>query len=990
MKKIFFRLSFLSLVFELFLFCLTLSLLSQFAFTPFYGKNKVQYSHFRWNYLTTEHFKIYLYSRNEDALKLLTLTAESAYQKISQLMKHELREQVPLIYYENYTDFEQTNLFQVSEGVLGVSEPVLHRIAIHGDLPPDELQTLIEHELSHIFQFDFLWGKQEGSLYALRQPPLWTMEGLSEFVTGKWSSWSKLIVRDAVLNDRVPEFSESGELVSRYPLPREPAYDFGHTLYEFIQEKFGPNAINEFWRALKNFPQVSLFAKSDPWKKTFGLTLKEFSQAYRRYLREKHKKFYLRENPADYSQPLGPEFPSNPYYFAFSSALSPSGELAAVLTYNVRNYDLNIVLVSTRDGRVVKNLTPGHSTRYQSIKFQIDPSYGQNLCWSKDGKTIAFFVRKGQKYALALMDAYTGTISRQIKIMLDEPASPSFHPLEEALIFTAFKAGRRDIFRIDLKTGELQNLTDDKLYEKSAEYSPDGKAIAYTIRDGEYDRIILSPESSFQEKTQLTFGSENAICPHFSSDGQRIFFSGDNFEAFNLYSLDLKTGERRRYTDVQTGNFFPSPVPGKEKLVIFCSFNKGSFQLFKAELEGVLETPVTPSNFEPTSYSLVSQAEKVQLDQSKFFSYQGLGKLYLTSRPPIQAVLTSDGSFYGASALAFSDLLADHNFIFLFSQFREFRSYYFSYLNQKRRFQYMLTAFQYSLFYYPSLYYYDPALYENLTYRDALAVRSLSGISFDAYYPFSLYSRAELSLGFSRYSEDFLDPGLLAFYSRGSYGYFTNGNYLSASLTLVGETTFFKEFGPLAGQTFRLGITQAIPLTRNYINNTTATADLRKYFYLGADSLLAFRWEGFLSRGKTPFVFYWGGNNQLRSAYFYNIVGTEGWYFNAELRFPLVNYTSTIIGTFGPIRGVVFFDLTRARMKGYPPQFYEYLLDESGPYLQTYDAIGSVGYGFLVFFLGLPLHFDLAKPLSVEKISRPANLRSRGSFKLRFWIGYDF
>lgn len=990
MKKIFSQSVIFYLALGLLMLSLAPSLLSQVAFTQFYGKNKVQYSHFRWNYLTTDHFKIYFYSRNDDTLKLLILIAESAYKKLSQLMRHELKEKVPLIFYETYTDFEQTNLFQVSEGVLGVAEPVLHRIAIHGDLPPDELQTLIEHELSHIFQFDFLWGKQEGSLYALREPPLWTMEGLSEFITGKWSSWSKMIVRDAVLNDRVPEFSESGELVSRYPLPRDPAYDFGHALYEFIQEKFGPNAINEFWRALKNFPRVSLFTRSDPWKRSFGITLKEFSQAFRRYLREKHRKFYLRENPADYSQPLGPEFPSNPYYFAFSAALSPSGELAAVLTYNARNYDLNIVLVSIKDGRIVKNLTPGYTTRYQSIKFQIDPSYGQNLSWSKDGKTIAFFVRKGQKYALALMDAFSGKILRQIKIPLDEPASPSFHPTEEALIFTAFKAGRRDIFRIDLKSGELKNLTDDKVYEKSAEYSPDGKTIVYTIKDGEYDRIVISPALNLQEKTQLTSGLENAICPHFSPDGQRIFYSGDGLEAFNIYSINLKTGERRRYTDVQTGNFFPSPVPGKDRLLVFCSFNKGSFQLFKAEPEGVPETPVTPEPFEPATNSLLSQAEKIQLDPSKFSSYQGIGKLYLTYRPPIQAILTSDGSFYGSSALAFSDLLADHNFIFTFSQFREFRSYYFSYLNQKRRFQYMLTAFQYNLFYYPPLYYYDPMLYEYLTYRDALAVRSLSGLSFDAYYPFSLYYRAEFSLSFSRYSEDFLNPALLAFYGRGSYGYFTNGNYLSASLALVGETTFFKEFGPLDGHTFRLAITQSIPLTSGYISNTTVTADVRKYFYLGADSLIALRWEGFLSRGKTPFAFYWGGNNQVRSANFYNIIGNEGWYFNAELRFPLINYASTIIGTLGPVRGVVFFDLTRARVKGYPALFYEYIIDENQLRLQSYEAIGSLGYGFQVFFLGLPLHFDLVKPLVLEKMSELTGLKSKGNLRLRFWIGYDF
>ncbi len=965
-------------------------LFGQVAFTRFYGKNKVQYSRFNWKILPTEHFQLYFYHNNEDELKLLAHTAESAYRKLSGLLKHELQDRVPLIYYSTYTDFEQTNLFQVSEGVLGVAEPVLHRIAIHGDLPPDELQSLIEHELAHIFQFDFLWGRQEGALYSLRPPPLWAMEGLSEYVTGRWSAWSSLIVRDAVLNDRLPEFDESGELFSRFPLPRDPAYDFGHALYEFIEERYGPNAINEFWRALKHYPRVSLFTRGDLWKRAFGLNLKEFSQAFRRYLRDKHRHFLLRENPADYSIALGPEFPINPFYFTFSAALSPSGELAAVLTYNVRRYDLNIVLVSVRDGRILKNLTPGFTTRYQSIKFQIDPSYGRSLAWSRDGKWLAFFARRGYKYSLVLMDPYSGKIRRQMKILQDEPASPSFHPDGEYLFYTAFEGGRRDLFRLKLKSGQVENLTSDRVYEKAVSCSPDGRWLLQTIRDDGRDFLVLSPVEEPVNRKRLSSKQENAICPEFSADSQTVFFSSDRLEAFNLYSLHFPTGLRKRYTNVQTGNFFPSPVPGSKNLLVFCAFNKGSFQLFRAELEGEPEEETIGPSFESTKSELQQQAEAFPLDQEAISHYRGLNKLYLTRRPPVDLILTSDGSFFGSSTLAFSDILSDQNFLLSLTQFREFRSYQLAYLNQKRRLQYLISAFDYSIFYYPPLYYYDPALYEYLTYQDAMAVRSFRGLNLSAFYPFSIYYRAEFGLGFIRFEERFLNPAALGYFGRGRYGFFLQGNYLSAYLSMIGETTFFKEFGPLAGHTFRLGVEQALPLTKNYLSNTTLTADLRKYFFLGGDTLIAVRWEGFFSRGRTPFVFYWGGNNQVRSANFFSIVGNEGWYLNTELRFPLIHQALTILGVLGPVRGSFFLDFTRARLKGYPALFYDYVIENGQPVLKAYEAIGSLGYGFQVFFLGLPFHFDLVRPLAVEKISDLPNIKATDKIRLRFWIGFDF
>ena len=235
--------------------CAPLSI-AQTIYFPYYGKNKVLYEKFNWNSYKTEHFNIYYYTSSIKVLKNIAEMAESAYQKISTELKHPLSSSVPLIFYKTSTDFEQTNLFQLPAGVLGVAEPVLYRIAIQGDMTLDEIQDLIEHELTHIFEYDLLWGGPGGVMYAVSQPPLWIMEGLAEYNTQNWSSWSSLIVRDAVLNDRIPELTASGSLYSRYPLPRPPAYDFGHAIYDFIESKHGKNGIREFWHSLKRSPFI--------------------------------------------------------------------------------------------------------------------------------------------------------------------------------------------------------------------------------------------------------------------------------------------------------------------------------------------------------------------------------------------------------------------------------------------------------------------------------------------------------------------------------------------------------------------------------------------------------------------------------------------------------------------------------------------------------------------------------------------------------------
>jgi hypothetical protein len=969
----------------LFLFFCTTQVFAQFSYVPYYGKNKVQYGKFNWNTYKTEHFKLFHYIDNPQILKNIAEMAESAYQKISLEIKHALSKEVPIIYYKTYTDFEQTNLLPAQEGILGVSEPVLYRVIIYGDLTLDQLQALIEHELSHIFEFDILFGSPGGGAYALSYPPGWVMEGWPEYNTAIWDPWSLLIVRDATLNDRIPEVTGSGNLLARYPLPRVPDYDFGHAMFDFIAERFGKDGIREFWQSLKKSP---LLGSRNPLKSVFKMTYKEFNHEFKKYLRERFKDYLPRENPEDYSISLGPEFPLNPYYFALSHAVSPSGDIVAVITQNYKAYDIDIILISTKDGSVIKNITSGYTINYEYIRFSARPARGADLTWSNDGDRIAFFGRSGEKYALIMINPLTGNTVGKIPIPYDQPTSPCFYPDDKELLFTAFDNGIQDIFKVNLDTKAFLNLTKDELFEKAPSLSPDGTQLTYTIRLDEYDKLFLSPIENLNQKTQLTFGSNNTISPHFSPDSKEIYFSGDSRGAYNIYSVNLETGEQKRFTDVRTGNFFPIPLPSDPKKLIFSSFNKGALQIFKSEFEGEVEKTV--AFWEEATAEELEQFEpfiSLDINKDEIKPHKGIGKLYLAQRPPIDAFVSSDGSIFGGGSINLSDILGDYTLSFTAFQYRTFRSYQVAYINQKRRLQYMASAFQYTLFYY-SASYYDPTLPSYLLDpRNALATRKITGAQLGAFYPLSRFYRAEASIGYYNYEEDYFGE------DTGQSSGFWNGNIVSADIAFVGETTRFKyPFGPVAGNTFRISLSQSIPIANNFLQNTTLRTDLRQYLYLGSDFLLALRFNGFLSRGRNPYVSYWGGNNEVRSMDFYSIIGNEGWFVNAEFRLPLVGSMSSILGQLGPIRGVFFFDMTRSKIAGFPAQIWVINPDPSAfmPPFALYDAVGSWGYGFEFFFLGIPFHLEFAKMITIDDFSRPFEMNTRGRFRTKFWIGFDF
>src|SRR5215510_6180669 len=201
-------------------------------FFPYYGKNKVKYDNFNWRIYKSPHFEIYYYPEFEQHLERLSSYAESSYQKVSSELKHEISFPIPLILYKTHSEFEQTNLFPsfVPEGVLGFTEPVRDRMILPIDEPPDKLQRLITHELTHVFEFDLIPRN-----LIQRGIPLWVDEGLSSYMEGVWDPLDLMMMRDAAVTDQVPRLSRT----DFQPLSGRLVYNLGHAGFEFIEARYG-------------------------------------------------------------------------------------------------------------------------------------------------------------------------------------------------------------------------------------------------------------------------------------------------------------------------------------------------------------------------------------------------------------------------------------------------------------------------------------------------------------------------------------------------------------------------------------------------------------------------------------------------------------------------------------------------------------------------------------------------------------------------------
>jgi outer membrane protein assembly factor BamA len=307
-----------------------------------------------------------------------------------------------------------------------------------------------------------------------------------------------------------------------------------------------------------------------------------------------------------------------------------------------------------------------------------------------------------------------------------------------------------------------------------------------------------------------------------------------------------------------------------------------------------------------------------------------------------------------------------------------------------------------------------------------------------AFWPFDRYRRAELFGGFVNYNQRYNDPGLEQIaqqYQQQQFGrnLVSNGNVLPMGVAFVQETTIFREFGPLDGNTMRISF-EASPALGDTLSRQTVDVDLRKYVRLGTTGLLALRARGFNSWGESPNFLYYGGNSEMRGYEYLEFLGNRLAFLNAEIRFPLIEAMLTPIGVMGGIRGLFFVNLGGGAFEGqsidparsgaafkvmssktetYTPltggirqtfnpatnQFE--LIPITGPPvrvsgLRLVDARASYGFGLQTFALGFPVHFDWAWRSLFNKDWEDVLFAPSGGSaefrkpKLSMWIGYDF
>ena len=845
---------------------LFLTFLCSTANAQYFGRNKVQWEHFDFKVLKTEHFDIYYYDREADVVNDVGRMAERWYGRLSRIFNHSFTRK-PIVLYANAADFQQTTTTPelLGEGTGGFTDPIINRVVLPLTGDYAENDHVLGHEMVHVFQFDVASTLANSRRrFNLEMMPLWIVEGMAEYLSkGRIDPLTAMWVRDATIHNRLPDLKK---------LTRDPRYfpyRYGEALLAYIGGRFGDDAV------IRYFLAAGMGTPESAFERALGVSSKQLFTDWQESSRELYNPI-VKDRPANAGTLLiAPVRKNARGTLNVGPALSPDGKYLAFLSTRAI-FDIDLYLADASTGKVIRQLaSASRNAHFEALRF-VD-SAGS---WSPDSRRLAFIVfEKGDNY-LALVDVESGR-TETIRIPgIDAINHVAWSPDGHTIALSGQKTGVSDLFLYDLDSHDVRQLTSDKYADLQPAWSPDGRMLAFVSdrgADANLDqlrfnglRISTIDIASREIRTLQLFDHAKNLNPQFAPDGRSLYFLSNPEGIADIFRYSFSDSTVGRVTHVQTGvtgitDLSPAmSVAMRSGEIAFSLFEDNNYDIYKLPANSAALTVATTTapdsaragQLPPlrgtgsTITAYLDQPQEGLPPASTTYpetAYHPSLHLSYLGPPTIGVAVGTYGAGAGGSVSAyFSDILGEHNVGLTFQgggssgvgTFGDQISGEVFYLNQKHRLNWGadVTHLPYiSAFTGVSQ---APVVIDGKRYiadviqqqRDINRFDDVSGL---VQYPFNQTRRVEFSAGVQRQSLKSEVESLFVVNNQivdrrvDQLSNPVSLNLAHVSSALVGDSSIFGFVSPIRGTRYRY---EAQALTGS-LHFETGLADYRKYLF---------------------------------------------------------------------------------------------------------------------------------------------------------------
>jgi Tol biopolymer transport system component len=824
------------------------------AQAQYFGRNQVRYRTFDFQVMKTEHFDIYYYPEEKEAIERAAPMAERWYARLRRLLGHSFSSRQPVILYGSHPEFEQTNVIggAPGESTGGVTEAIKRRVVLPFAGPLAETDHVLGHELVHAFQFDMTGQDGSGGAIpgALRLP-LWFIEGMAEYLSvGPVDPHTAMWMRDAAKREKLPKISQLNS--SKY-FP----YRYGQAFWAYVGGRFGDHVIGDVLKiagkrgdAEKALEEV-LGVKSDDLSKDWHKALQD---AYQPLMASK-------KSPADYGRALITEEHGGGE-LNIAPKLSPDGKQIVFLSERGL-FAVEMYLADAQTGKVKKTI----------VKTAVDPHF-ESLqfinsagAWDASGRRFVFGAITAGRPVLSILDVARGNVEREVPLHdLGEIHSPTWSPDGRYVAFSAITGGLTDLYIYDLQAGSLRQLTQDAFADLQPAWSPDGRSIAFVtdrfstaveLTEGRAYRLAVLDPASGAIKELPSFEEGKNIDPQWAADSQSLYFLSDRNGITNVYRLEIGSGRQFQVTDLLTGvsgiTALSPALSVAGSRMAFGAYEDGNYSIYTVDeprtlagtaVEGTVDRNVAamlpPRDRRAAEVMSLRGDPAFGLPRQKTFAsgpYKSKLQLDYVGQPSVSVGSDPFGTYVGGGvSMFFSDMLGNHSvgaILQVNGGFEDFGGIV-GYVNRKHRWDwgvgieqipYLTGSFAQGTDSING----EPAFVE----QQVLFRQTNRAVNGFVAYPFSRSRRIELGASFRNISfkqtvetQAFsLRTGQILINEKQDLPAPDALNLGEGTAALVGDTSLFGATSPILGQRYRLEVSPTI----GDLKYTGVLADYRRY-----------------------------------------------------------------------------------------------------------------------------------------------------------------
>ena len=554
-----------------FLISIALSGFSQSSQEPF-GKNRIQYSNFKWKYISTYNFEIYYYGETKDLALTAGYYAEEDFERIKGITGFTPAKKIKIILYNSASDMLQSNLGLVNEELMTGGQTVLVKSRVEIAFKGTKLQLMkdLSYGIAYIMIDNIMYGGNVKDVIRssyLISLPEWFVSGAASYVSEDWS---------IEMDDHMRDLAANGKLKNPAAYQGDEAKLIGQSVWNFIGKQYSETDVSNIinlTRAYRNEEQSI--------ENNLGVPYQEFLNKWRSYYKSMASGLKDQYTLPQDSLMIKKRNTRNLHYQSID--LNEDGTLIAYSQNNKGRYKIKIYNTLTKKTETI--YSKGYRRLDQPVDYNIPV-----ISWQSNDALSVFDINKDKVY-LRTFDFKTKKKYKRPFSDIDQVLSFNYSTDGRQLVMSAVKNGQSDIFMYNQSAGVLTQLTNDLaddvtpcFISNSTSFIFSSNRITDTINKVQhvpefvdpYNLFIFNPSTKTQLK-RLTSKNDN----HFPSpfDNKSFLYLSDEKGILNLYKYNLETGASMQITNYinNINNYSFSP---KSSSLAFISFKSGKEHLF--------------------------------------------------------------------------------------------------------------------------------------------------------------------------------------------------------------------------------------------------------------------------------------------------------------------------------------------------------------------------------------------------------------------------